>query len=184
MAPDLVHTWRFAAGAAFALLRRVEVGSSDEATSLEESAFLPRTATLLVKIRLGALVEPEWLAGFWYNAAIMRIDALYERLFRAMTQNSDPRARAMDLYTQARDMFPDVLARTIGLKYNTTLWKKVREEVNALKHFVAGADSSLRMNTERTLSALEHLLAFLAEPNPRERLVSLYSTGTVRVAKR
>ena len=68
--------------------------------------------------------------------------------------------------------------------WNEAFWKKVREEVNALKHFVAGADSSLRMNTERTLSALEHLLAFLAEPNPRERLVSLYSTGTVRVAKR
>ena len=182
-APDLVHTWRFALGIVYALLQRVEAGRSDETRTLNENDFLPRTRDLLQQVRDDAAVEPEWLAGFWYNAAIMRTDALYERCFRALLQETE-KANAAKLYGDLYGKFSTEMDQAMASSYGMSLWRDIRCEVNSLKHFTFGADPFIRMKTERAILALEQLFSLLTSAQPQAKLELLYRTGSVHTGKK
>jgi hypothetical protein len=177
-APDLAHTWRFAVGAIYALLQRVRIGKSDEDQITSDQSFVPRTTDLFNALRDNNFPEPEWLAGLWYNTAVMRLDALYERCVRALLLNKEY-AKAEKLYKKLLVALPSAKIH-LGKSYNEALWSQVRDEVNGLKHYTFGARAKSRMETERTAKALEQLLRFLLEPRPRAKLVANHASGTVR----
>jgi hypothetical protein len=189
--PDLIHTWRFLIGSVYALQQRVRIGTSDESKPpISDNAFIDRTNVLLNQILTGGQVEREWEAGFWYNAAVIRIDACYERIFRALLSENLPPAEndPQEKVRGARKLW-EALQNKAGFTlvlpyaYLNSNWKVLRDEVNSIKHWRFGASRTVRMDTERTVRALEELLEILNKPACRDLLQSKFATKRARDGK-
>ena len=83
--PALIHTWRFAVGAVYAMreYQRLFLQSSPP-VNLSEECYIEETITMLHEIRNNNQPAGNWLRGFFYNAAVMRTDAFFERVFKAI----------------------------------------------------------------------------------------------------
>jgi hypothetical protein len=187
--PDLIHTWRFLIGAVYALQYRIQMGTSDESNSPSSHLdFVKPTETLLKKILTGGKINLKWRAGFWYNAAVMRIDACYERIFRVMlsedSNNKNLRnANAKELWNALQEKLKNEGFKNIlPCGFQDSEWKKLRTEVNSLKHHYFGAPQAIRMKTERTLLALEELLRIINHDASRKLLLA--SIAEIRNKKR
>lgn len=157
-APALVHTWRFAAGALFALSEWYRLAEKAPQVHHNEEDYISDTERLLGAIRDGVPPNGEWLRAFHYNAAVMRIDALYERLFRAVLGDT-PKADGPTLYSSLQTRYP----RLLPDPYKQSPFASVRKEVNSLKHDVGGAAPQLRERITSLCAALEYLFAFVSD---------------------
>ncbi len=167
--PALVHTWRFAAGALFALSEWYRLAEKTPQVRHVETKYISDVERLVDAIRDGVPPDDEWLRGFHYNAAVMRIDALYERLFRAVLGDKskvDGAALYASLQTHYSRLLPEA--------YKRSLFASVREEANSLKHYVGGAAPSLRERVTILCTALEHLFAFVSDRDVKALLQREY----------
>lgn len=80
--PALTHSWRFAGSAVWAM-RRYQSLAEKVAYQVPatEAVYIADTGHNLEQLTIGHEPSLDWERGFWYNAAIMRLDALWERLF-------------------------------------------------------------------------------------------------------
>jgi hypothetical protein len=80
--PALVHTWRIAASTVYALQLYLAAASHPTPERSSEDDFIPDTKDNIKKLLDGESPSLDWERGFWFNAIIMRVDVLWERLFK------------------------------------------------------------------------------------------------------
>lgn len=134
----------------------------------DEDAYIKDTKDVLSNILILEKEHPNsnWLKGFYYNAAIMRVDTCYERLFRAYleTEKGDGPDLYEDIQGSLSHLFPIE-------SYKDSNFGKVRKRiVNCLKHDVHGVKIKDRENVELLESALKELLAFCSDATLTNRL--------------
>lgn len=114
--------------ALYALARAEELGyhrqNKGRGKSKRRSAAAAQIATRIAK--RGVMTwKREWVAGYFYNGALLRADIAYEHILRYRTG-------------QKKANGPGLLAKAIasGMPKNllTPSWTRVRDEVNNLKH--------------------------------------------------
>ena len=86
--PKLTHTFSFMIGAVYSLRKADEKGHRHRATYDETDRIEhnQRLHEIIDAVAVDEIPEPVWIAGFYYNAAIMRIDACHERFLKAMLE--------------------------------------------------------------------------------------------------
>jgi hypothetical protein len=122
-------------------------------------------------IQKGNLPNNRWMAGFYYNAAIMRIDACYERFLVAMPKV--PTASRSNQAGQRQDSKTNGLALQVEayLELQSPYFERHkletnRKEVNNLKHSLFGqlaADAKNRQadDLENAKGAVDELLKII-----------------------
>jgi len=131
--PALTHTWRFGASAVWAMRRYYALlAVAPPSTSIIEEAYVEDTHRNIDALIVGDEPTRDGERGFWYNAIIMRIDALWERLFKLALPNgvecSGPSLYAL---IQAR-------LNVLQEEYGDSILANARRAVNQLKHGPGG----------------------------------------------
>ena len=157
--PELVHCWRFLTGVVYALDEYYQIVNVIASTKMKEQEYIQEADNVLTSILNNQTPTENWLRGFYYNAALMRLDAAYERFFKAFIgkQGID----GPKLYKEIRNKLSSLF---LIKKYEDSNFGKVRHEVNSLKHYVGGADLMEREKPEILQQALNELVALLNDP--------------------
>ena len=167
--PKLVHSWRFLAGVVFALNEYHRVANDcPPRETKDEEAYIEETRTILPRVLERPYPSDDWLRGFYYNAALMRLDACYERLFKAyLVDKLHDSEKCLEckkkidgpyLYRKIREDFKSLFPVEEFEKSNFGV---IRQEVNDLKHFPGGAERFRREQPRRLESALDELMTFI-----------------------
>lgn len=179
---ELVHSWRFLTGVVYALNQYHLVANQCPPGKTEnEEAYIQETHKILSRVLGRPYPYDRWLRGFYYNAALMRLDACYERLFRAYLRDKlgerkcpkckKPEIDGQELYKQIRNEFSSLFTKN----FDDSSFGKVRREVNSLKHLVGGADPAQREKPKLLYSALKELIDFIRNPDVVKKLKENFS---------
>jgi hypothetical protein len=185
--PYLVHSWRFAVGALYALDKSYQyhVERSIEA----HSAFhLIQVREVTSQISLGQAPDQIWLAGLYFNAALMRIAALYERSLRSLLietkldekitviRKGKPTNIKVSVanVNELAALVQDRVFRSVPIR--TTTAEKIRKEVNKLKHRVLGVLPQDAVTIDEALQALKEIMDLLCCPQSEQELIKLYGS--------
>jgi hypothetical protein len=174
--PYLIHCFRIGLGAVYALKQARKHRHRERRTwrQADVSKLLPETLLMINQIRSDT-AEGTWLAGFYFNAALMRIDAFYERSLRCLiTECQDENQTIPELKgkngKKAKDASADELAKVIRRRFlrypgvadfERSSLGQVRREVIRLKHFCLGQPPENSVTQEVAARALKDLLVLL-----------------------
>jgi hypothetical protein len=173
---QLAHSWRFLSGVVFALVKYHQLADYSTRHELSEEEYVQETSKTLTQIKEKEAPVGNWLRGFYYNAALMRLDAAYERFFKACLSPGSEKDKGPDLYRKIIKRFPSSFS---GKLYQESLFCEVRHEVNSLKHFPGGADPMEREKPDRLHRALTELVTFLKMPDVTDELRKKFSGGSI-----
>ena len=193
--PELVHCWRFLTGVVYALNQYYQITNRYPFTKVaDENEYIQETDDVLTSILDNQPPKESWLRGFYYNAALMRLDAAYERLFKAYldgnlikkeerkcTSCGKDKIDGPYMYKKIRDDFSSLFPEK---EYQESNFGKVRGEVNSLKHYVGGADLTEREQPELLHRALTELVAFLMDSIVSKELFKKFSEKGIIVGRK
>jgi hypothetical protein len=124
-----------------------------------DSFYSNELKQLLSAIQDGEAPPPNWLRGFFYNAAVMRLDAAWERSLRVILKDTTKKGNLRELYNKLRGSEPTLP------EYDDSICNQVRNEVNDLKHQDKGPSEDIRENPEVLREGLKQLLDLLNRRN-------------------
>jgi hypothetical protein len=167
-------TLDYLVGAVHALLRAIELGFMDRSKPVDESYWeRPREWVGLIQ-EGNAIPDGPWLAGFYFNSALARIAAVFERMvalveiqlhgekqwgrFYERLEKLSPRygTRRRDPHSRKPTDEPSFDLETGGVS-NAFL---VCDEVNSLKHDPLGLSDGRDAMMQHTIAALTEVLSF------------------------
>ena len=155
---------------------RVDYGEDDR------EKHLSRLVAVINALDAGHLPDPVWKAGFYYNAAIMRIDACYERFLKAVEEA----AAAGHAQRRAGEAETDALARHaesvlhLGSPLVRDHLRWVRKEVNKLKHALYGqqpqhaGERVEASDVNNALEAVAELVSMMERPEIKALLATRF----------
>ena len=192
--PELVHSWRFLAGVVYALEQYYQITDHYPTTKIaDEKEYIRETVDVLAHILAKECQNRNWTRGFYYNAAVMRLDACYERIFKAYLGNFNNEEESKcpscgkntidgpRLYKKIRDDFSSLFSEK---KYEESNFGKIRKEVNSLKHYEGGTDLTEREQPELLHRALSELVAFIRNQKVTEELYGRFSGKGIVVGRK
>jgi|LNFM01.1.fsa_nt_gb hypothetical protein len=158
--------YNFAFGSLYAFERAIDLGylnqwrkkegegnrSQMEKISMRRARQVKQQANHLMA---GRSVTPgEWLAGYYYNDALIRTDVCFEQLarFYGRVRRKSERKERKELERLAID-------RGLPNDLIVPWWKNVRDEVNLIKHQSVFTTEGPSIDPETTLRAIEQLIA-------------------------
>ena len=187
--PGLVHSWRFLAGVVYALEQYYQIADHYPPTMItDEKEYIRETDDVLAHILEKYYENRNWARGFYYNAAVMRLDACYERIFKAYlgSFNNEEESKCLMCGRNKIDgpFLYKKISRDFSLlfsekQYENSNFGKIRKEVNSLKHYEGGADLTEREQPELLHRALVELVAFITDPKVTEELNRKFSKGII-----
>jgi hypothetical protein len=153
--PEQSTPFNFAVGAVYALSRALELNYSDVHELGRGMRMWQEAKDLCHLIECGSPPkEGEWLAGYFFNDAIMRIAVAYEHLIREATEANDDGGIDFEKVKQ------------LGFRQE---WLDSREplriEMNRLKHRTHEFVDGPPLMVEQTVQALEYLVNALDRKN-------------------
>jgi len=143
-------------GALYGLTKAIELGFVNRAVLWHET-YRPHLPQYVERITKDQAVNKRWLAGFYFNSAIQRIAASYDRvpkLIRAEGRSARQRMKAANTGQFAA-------------------WDKVYEEINSYKHDTSGRAAGRTVTLEDAVAAFEELVTLLKLSE--HKLHSLYA---------
>ena len=168
--PRLTHSWRFAVSTVWAMRHyyAAHAAQPPPPQGFDENEYVQDTKTNIDVLLANKDVSQDWVRGFWFNAAIMRLDALWERCFKVFFP-ADCRLDGPCLYAliQARRATPS------SARYEDSNFGKVRTIVNQLKHETCGAAPGIRENQDLPMNMVKDLLAVIRDRTLKTSLESL-----------
>jgi hypothetical protein len=190
--PELVHSWRFLAGVVYALNQYYQATDRFPTTKItDERKYIQETDDVLSHILEEEHPNGNWLRGFYYNAGVMRLDACYDRIFKAYLRSNLEESKCPScgkdmingpsLYNKIRHDFSVLFSEKQFEKSN---FGKVRHEVNSLKHYEGGADLGEREQPELLHKALTELVTFLRDPKVTKELAKQFSGKGIIVGRK
>lgn len=180
--PALIHAWRFAVGTVYAMAEYQRLFLQFPAPkNPPEECYIEETITMLHEIRNNNQpAEQNWLRGFFYNAAVMRTDAFFERAFKAILKEKEKNiSNGPKLYEKMKKKFPE----HFQLCYDQSFFGQIRKEVNALKHDVGGVEPNDREKQMVLLNALKELLKILQDDKILKELKTNFRGQSVVTGK-
>jgi len=183
--PKLTHTFNFMIGAVYSLREAHGKGHRHRATydETDRTQHLRRLHVAIDAVAADATPEPVWIAGFFYNTAIMRIDACHERFLKAMLEAAGVKQQKPKKGEAKTEAWATQLERTLGL--DPPLARQylalVRQEVNKLKHKLYGQEPSHALarpeqnDLVNATAAIDELVALMERPEIRSRLAKLFA---------
>ena len=157
--PALVHSWRFGVSAVWAMKRYYDLASiAPPLPQTDAQAYLEDTERNASAFVEGKAPSPDWERGFWYNAAVMRMDALWERLFKF--------GRPQEKKSNGEKLYACIACQTdvLPTKYQGSALERVRRTVNDLKHEPGGVRTEQLEDSDLPAEAMNLLLRVLQEP--------------------
>jgi hypothetical protein len=148
----------FIAGVMYALEEYNRLATVAPKQKQTESFYSKELEHLLSAVQDAKALPTNWLRGFFYNAAAMRLDAAWERSLRVILKDSTKKRNLRKLYNKVRGSKPSLP------EYDDSICNQVRNEVNDLKHQDKGPSEDIRENPEVLREGLKQLLDLL---NPR-----------------
>ena len=126
--PEQATLYNFGFGAIYALARAEELGYTSHARApgigMQRSREVKRCATAMMG-RDQLPRKGKWLAGFYFNDALIRADVSYEHVTRYFTKKRNG---------NIDDLIKKALSRGFPKKMLEPAWRDIRREVNKLKH--------------------------------------------------
>jgi len=149
---EQLHLSRFIAGVIYALeeYERLTIISPKR---LQTDQFFSEELQNLLNSIESTLPPPNWLRGFFYNAAIMRLDAVWERTLRIILIDDRFEVDGSDLYERV----------FVNQKYYGSIFHHMRTEVNHLKHRFGGLPNAVRENPTVLRDGLTELLSLVKQ---------------------
>ncbi len=175
--PELVHSWRFLTGVVYALQQYYQIVDRCPRQNLPDKEYIEETTKVLSLIKEERLPDDNWLRGFFYNAAVMRLHAAYERFFKVYLSPDFDEQHGDVLYKEIQKKFPSSFPKG---RYEDSLFGEIGHEVNSLKHFPGGVDLLEREQPDLLHQGLTKLVAFLKLPDVVNELQTKFKgRGTV-----
>jgi hypothetical protein len=185
--PQLTHTFNFMLGAVRSLREAQALGHRSRARYDEKDRrqHLKQLHRAINAVAQGDTPPSVWVAGFYYNSAIMRIDACHERFLKAMLEAVGVEAKSVRKTRGETDT--DALARRLqqSLGLQSPLVRQhlesVRREVNRLKHELFGQEprhARTRLEVSdiaNAEAAIGELLTLMEDDPIRRRLAGRFS---------
>jgi hypothetical protein len=112
--------------------------------------YLTKYVLEVLEVAGGAELNKVWLAGFFFNSAIQRIAACYDRIPKLLDASGDSAPERMKKVN--RGDYGD--------------WHKVYREVNSLKHDPEGTWEGRHVSKEVAFRAMDQLILFLEDKKP------------------
>ena len=180
----LSHTFRFIVGAVYALREARALGHRDRVDYGEDdrNKHLSQLLAVINALDAGLLLDPTWKAGFYYNAAIMRIDACYERFLKAVEEAAaagHAQRRADEAETEALARHAETALR-LGSPLVRDHLRCVRKEVNKLKHVLYGqqpqhaGERVEASDVNNALKAVAELVSMMERPEIKALLATRF----------
>lgn len=137
----ITDTLDYVVGAVYGLERAIHWGFMDRPGAWGET-YKPFLTKYVLDIVAGKDVHPLWRGGFYFNSAIQRLAASYDRLPGLLGAGpGTARERMISVCgSEGQD------------------WYQVYKEVNALKHSPMGKAKGRRVTVEMALNAVDELL--------------------------
>lgn len=132
-----------------------------------EDEYVQDTKTNIDALLKNKDFSQDWMRGFWFNAAIMRLDALWERCFKVFVPDDDFNGPCLYALVQAHRATPS------SDEYKVSSFGKVRKIVNSLKHKTGGATPKIREDRDLPMNMLRDLLAVIRDGALKTSLESL-----------
>ena len=152
---ERIHLGRFIGGVVYALQQYEHLAIATP-KEIQSDEFYQNEFMGLLRALQGGLAPPSnWLRGFLYNAALMRLDAAWERSLLVVLRDTSKKANGPELYKklcQSEPTLPD---------YDNSIFKQVRRELNALKHKAEGPSGDIREEPAILRTGLEDLLSLV-----------------------
>jgi len=159
--PKLTHEYRFLAGAVYALGEAEKLNHKNRSDHRDPRQHVDELEEVLDLIGKGMPPTKQWLAGFYYNGAIMRIDAIYDRLKKVVPKN---------VKSISGDALELVRGEVKALKHTIFGWTAVRSRQQGKTSAIAREDIA------KACSALQEVLEFLEDRKVLEHLKVKYSS--------
>lgn len=159
--PGLVHTWRLASSAVWTMGEYYALEEqSPRRTEIDEAVYVEDTKLNIETVLGEGQFSQDWQRGFWFNATIMRLDALWERVFKVLEPRAPFKCPGRRLYAlvQARR------GRTDAEPYEGSHFQRVRRLVNELKHEPGGSHPDVREDSSLPMAMFQELLVFINDP--------------------
>ncbi len=141
---EITDVFDYVVGAQYGLMKAIEIGFVDRPGTWH-STYRPHLPQYVEHISTQKPVNDLWLAGFYFNSAIKRLAACFDRipkLLRASGANARERMKNVNTGSYAA-------------------WDKVYGEINAFKHEVAGKAAGRTVSLTEAVKAFEEVIALL-----------------------
>ena len=159
--PTHVHLGRFIAGVIYALQEYDHLVAATPKQRQTDLFYSNELQQLLSGFQTSTPPPRNWLRGFFYNAAAMRLDAAWERSLRVILKDTTKKGNLSTLYNTLRRSDEPTLA-----EFDKSSCKRVRDEVNDLKHRDQGPADDIREDSEILREGLKELLDLLRRRAP------------------
>jgi len=146
----ITDTLDYVMGALHGLVRAANVGFADRPGGFA-SEYRPFLTEYVLQIAAHRPINTLWLAGFYFNSAIQRIAASFDRIPKLLGVPDKGDAHKRMALVNADD-YKD--------------WSDVYLEVNALKHDPEGKAKGRQVTMEVALRAMDQLIRFLETKIP------------------
>jgi hypothetical protein len=143
-------------GALYGLSRAIETGFVDRPSGWH-STYRPHLPQYVERILKNKRPNERWLAGFYFNSAIQRMAASFDRIPKLLGASGQNARSRMTRVSPQKNI----------------AWDKVYEEVNALKHDIDGRASGRTVTLEQAVAALVEIVHLLKANE--KKLASMYS---------
>jgi len=131
-------------GALYGLMRAIDMGFVDRPAGWH-SMYRTNIAKYVGRVLRGDRINDRWVAGFYFNSAIQRIAACFDRIPKLLqAKGNGARAR--------------MGAANSG---TYTKWGEVYEEINGYKHDPSGRAAGRSVTLEDAITAFGEVMAFL-----------------------
>jgi hypothetical protein len=140
----ITDTLDYVVGAVYGLERAMHWGFRDRPGAWDR-AYRPFLTEYVLEIAAGRDVHHLWLGGFYFNSAVQRLAASYDRIPGLRGSGSG----------SARDRMVSAAGGDGGE------WYSVYKEVNALKHSPMGKAEGRKVTLEMALNAVDEALRLL-----------------------
>jgi hypothetical protein len=150
----VTDTLDYVLGALFGLVRAHELGFRDR-TGTQFPIYRPHLANYALQIPKNQSVNNLWLAGFYFNSAIQRIAAAFDRIPRMLGAKKKKKVGTKRVPTSAKERMTEI--------NNTPFdkWERVYDEVNAFKHDPEGRAAGRTVAMTDAIESFEQLVKLL-----------------------
>lgn len=150
-----VHLYRFVWGVLYALEEYERLATIAPKQTQSDQSYSDEFKHLQKAFQDSVAPPPSWLRGFFYNAAVMRLDAAWERSLRVILNKTTMKGNLEELYKCLRTKEPTLP------EYEQAICKQVRAEVGFLKHQDTGPSEDMRERPEVVRDGLKQLVDLL-----------------------
>jgi hypothetical protein len=128
--------------------------------------YKKKVSQYLAEIPQGVSPNEYWISGYFFNSALMRIAACYDRVPKLILKKGTVKKNE-NLHSLMKSLFGD--------ESRYAKWKAVYEEVNRLKHDAYGLATGRSVAKDDVLAAITEVVSLLQEK--RNDIASAYDYG-------